>query len=85
MLTGCASRCLRAPTGCVLVASFSAKVNVSGQGLRSGWIEHESLPQVYIPGPPRAQSLQARALAEARQARKAKKAEAETGVPGVYK
>ena len=60
-------------TRCVLVASFSAKVNVAADpGGRSGWVEHPTIPQVYMPAKPRTQSLQARALAEARAARKAK-------------
>ena len=60
-------------TRCVLVASFSAKVNVAADpGGRSGWVEHPTIPQVYVPAKPRTQSLQARALAEARAARKAK-------------
>ena len=58
--------------GCVLVASFSAKVSArGGPGATSGWLEHPFLPQVYVPAPK--QSLQAQALAAARKARKDEK------------
>ena len=59
--------------GCVLVASFSAMVNTSADsGGGSGLVAHPTIPQVYVPAKPRKQSLLARAMAEARLAKKAK-------------
>ena len=67
VLTVCAN-VFTARAGCVLVASFSAKVSApGGLGATSGWLEHPFLPQVYIPA--KKQSLQAQALAAARKAR----------------
>ena len=69
MLMGPCACCMHVAGG-VLVASFSAKVNVpnGASGTPSGWQEHPFLSQVYIPAPK--QSLQSQALAAARRARK---------------